>query len=346
MPKKTATLKDVARLAGVSTTTASVVLNGRIGDNTRVGKETQDRVWMAVQELGYVPNPMARSLQKGRSNILAVFTYELVFPVEYRNFYYPIFLGIEEEAARLGNYDLLLITSAGSELERRKIFRGDINRLKIADGAILLGLDEDKEDVNRLIEEGYPFVYIGRRHFSAGESSYVAPDYVSGLTNLIAHLAELGHQQVGYLYGTHNNEPSQDRLRGFLNGQSTVLQDHAQRTFKFPTREALTPAALRQILDTGVTALVAEAELGKQAYDLAPQLNLRIPEDFSLALAGRPLDPRDTVPESTILYIPTRELGVMAVRMILQLLEDPSLAPLQELVACVVEPGHTVKSLK
>lgn len=345
MTKKTATLKDVARLAGVSTTTASVVLNGRIGDNTRVGTETQDRVWAAVQELGYVPNPMARSLQKGRSNILAVFTYELVFPVEHRNFYYPIFLGIEEEAARLGHYDLLLVTSAGSEQDSRKIFRNGVNRLKIADGAILLGLDEDKDDVNRLIDEGYPFVYIGRRDFNAGPSSYVAPDYISGLTDLVSHLAEHGHRQIGYLYGTHSNEPAQDRLQGFLNGQSMVLNDRAPRTFRFRAREDLTANALEQILETGVTALIAEAELGKQAYDLAAQLNLRIPDDFSLALAGRPLDSRDTIADSTTLHIPARELGVMAVRLILRLLEDPTLAPMHELIACEVEPGRTVKQL-
>ncbi|MBK8034456.1 MAG: LacI family DNA-binding transcriptional regulator [Chloroflexi bacterium] len=345
MSKKKARLKDVAQLAGVSTTTASVVLNGRIGDNTRVGPETQERVWNAVKALGYVPNPLARSLQRGRNNILAVFTYELLFPAEHSNFYYPIFLGIEEEAARLGDNDLLLITSAGDTKGRRKIFRNGTNRLMVADGAILLGLNEDKEDVNQLIEDGYPFVYIGRRQFSAGDSSYVAPDYISGMGNLVQYLKQQGHTHIGYVHGVQRNEPAEDRLTGYLQAQAEFSAPAPVPTFHFSTRDALTDVDLEQMLETGVTALIAEAELGKQIYVISQKLNLHIPEDFSLVIAGEPLDIKDAIPGCTSLRIPLRELGELAVRVLLQLLEDPTLEPIHELVDCGVIPGSTVRNL-
>src|SRR5262245_13604747 len=99
------TQRDIARLAGVSQTTVSLILNGI--PSVRVSDETRERVLRAIQDTGYVADPLARRLQRQNNQILGVFTYEPVFPSGTADFYHPFLVGIEEAAERFG-YDLLL----------------------------------------------------------------------------------------------------------------------------------------------------------------------------------------------------------------------------------------------
>ena len=91
----------------------------------------------AIRQTGYVADPVARRLAARHNRILGVFTYEPVFPTGSRDFYHPFLVGIEECAERLG-CDLLLLTSAPVADGRRRIFHDD-NRLRLADGCVLLG---------------------------------------------------------------------------------------------------------------------------------------------------------------------------------------------------------------
>src|SRR5262245_48484111 len=112
-PARRPTQADIARLAGVSQATVSVVLNGRDSD-VRISPATRERVLTVIREWGYVANPSARSLAGGRNRIIGVHTFEPVFPTTSVDFYFPFLLGMEQEAADLG-YDLLLFTSAGGD---------------------------------------------------------------------------------------------------------------------------------------------------------------------------------------------------------------------------------------
>ena len=124
---------DVARLAGVSPATVSLVINNRIGGNVRISAETQQRVLDAVDQLGYVVDPAARSLAGGHNSLLGVFTFESIFPLIHRDFYYRFLVGIEEEAENLG-YDLLLFTSAGNVDGTRRVYSQGVNRLRRGPG--------------------------------------------------------------------------------------------------------------------------------------------------------------------------------------------------------------------
>src|SRR5512133_2402972 len=114
-------LSNVAKLAGVSTATVSAVVNHQMDRNIRVSPETQARVWKAVEELGYVANPVARSLAGGKNRLLGIFTYEPIFPFKHHDFFYPFLLGIEEEAEAQG-YNLLLFTNVTNTDGKRSIF--------------------------------------------------------------------------------------------------------------------------------------------------------------------------------------------------------------------------------
>ncbi|WP_338090938.1 LacI family DNA-binding transcriptional regulator [Pelagibacterium halotolerans] len=113
------TQKAIAKLAGVSQATVSLVLNGNADDRRRIPEQTRERIQKVIAETGYVADPVARRMVKGRNNILGVFTYEPAFPSAQADFFAPFLFGIEEAAQEAG-YDLLLMTSAGRGADGRK----------------------------------------------------------------------------------------------------------------------------------------------------------------------------------------------------------------------------------
>src|SRR4051812_28212608 len=148
MPEKATTRltqRDIARLAKVSQTTVSLVLNNRSDATARIPAETRDRVLKVIRETGYQADPLARRMTQQRNQILGVFTYESVFPSASGDFYHPFLAGIEYSAEQLG-WDLLLFTSAPVTEGHRRIFHEN-NRLRIADGCLLLGRQIPTEEL-------------------------------------------------------------------------------------------------------------------------------------------------------------------------------------------------------
>ena len=87
------TQRDIARLAGVSQATVSLVLNDAKAAEGRIPEETRERVQKAIKETGYVADPIARRMAKGLNRILGVFTYEPAFPSAQADFFLPFLLG-------------------------------------------------------------------------------------------------------------------------------------------------------------------------------------------------------------------------------------------------------------
>jgi DNA-binding LacI/PurR family transcriptional regulator len=336
-------IRDVAKLAGVSEATVSVVLNNRVGENVRVSESTQQKIWDAVRELGYVANPVAQRLAGGQNHIIAVFTFESMFPVDASSFYYPFLIGIEQEADRQG-YDLLLITgSTDPDSGKRCIYKGNSNQLSRADGAILLG-HGDKKEVYRLLDEGFPFVYVGKRDAPNDDISYVAADYVSVTEQIVHNLFEHGHEKIAYISSPRQYEASIDRLRGF---QSACAAHHSGRDGQIWSGEMsdFTTDVMWDYLDEGVSAFVAEDDtLGLRLLEMAGKMSLECPQDFSLAVLGNPLNPMQGLPDWTSFSIPRREMGSEALRMLVQLLTTPDeelSLPLRKLLHCTFVPGTT-----
>jgi DNA-binding LacI/PurR family transcriptional regulator len=333
-------ISDVAKAAGVSAATVSAVVNNPPGSQIRVGDATRQRIWDAVHALGYVPNPVARSLAGGKNQIIGIFTYESIFPLEYHNFYYPFLIGLEEEAQARG-YDLLLFTSAAPPGGGRSVFRQGANRLSLADGVIFLGLNENKEELATLVEEGYPIVFIGRRELLRGELSYTAADYAQATSDVYSHLTGLGHCQIAYLHTSVTNESKVDRLQGY---QRSAAANNAGSglTWRIDSQMALAER-LPQWLAQGVTAfMVEDDDLGTRLLAASDALGLTAPKDFSLAVLGDPLSPRDAAPAWTTFRIPRRAMGAGAVQLLLQLLDNPEgSGPYRQTIACELVPGTT-----
>src|SRR5699024_5159157 len=118
-----ATQADVARLAEVSQTTVSMVLNGTGAAQRRVSESVRRRVLEAIESTGYAANPMAQRLVGGRTSIIGVYTYESVFPHSAGNFYRPFLEGVENEAEH-AEVDLMLFTSMSATPRRSLLASG------------------------------------------------------------------------------------------------------------------------------------------------------------------------------------------------------------------------------
>jgi len=342
---KRPTLSDVAKLAGVSTAVVSAVVNNRDGQNIRVNPETKERVLQAVSELGYVANPAARILARGQNRLIGIFTYEPIFPFQHHDFYYPFLLGIEEEAENQG-YNLLLFTNVTDPSGKRSIYHDGASQLSLADGSILLGLNENKDELRRLQEADYSFVYVGRRDVPGTTIPHTAADYITGTRKLTEMLFDYGHKKLAYICLPRVIESNQDRLQGFclayeLKGLP-ILQEQIIRI----DPELITRDFIRGLITLGISGLVVENDLiARPLIKVLKSMNIRIPEEFSIALCGNPQNPSDETVDWTMFNIPRKEMGIYAVRLLVQKIENPSgMEPVMYNLPCTIVPGHTIAS--
>ncbi|MDI1463313.1 LacI family DNA-binding transcriptional regulator [Catellatospora sp. KI3] len=343
--RRRVTQQDIARMTGVSQATVSLVLNGRAEDSVKLSAETRERVLRAIAETGYVADPIARRLAARHNRILGVFTYEPVFPSANSDFYHPFLVGIEQQAEQLG-CDLLLLTSAPVVDGQRRIFHQD-NRLRLADGSILLGRSLDRSDLARLLAEEVPFVSIGRRDDAGGPVPSVGADYPAAVAVLVRRAVELGHERLAYLGQGAGPESWADRMRGFR----TAVAGAGVTGVHYPTREPSgTPAeatepgpdlaaALDAALAAGVTAVLAEEHAdGVALHELARSRGVRL----SIATLGEPTRAAPaTETEFTSLRIPRQAMGAQAVEVLMAVIEGTP-GPRQRLLPCEVVPGTTL----
>jgi LacI family transcriptional regulator len=328
------TQRDIARLAGVSQATVSVVLNNRHDATTRIAPETRQRVLEVIRKTGYVADPAARQLVRRRNEIIGVFTYEAVFPSTSADFYHPFLIGIEESAEELG-CDLLLFTSAPVSGGTRRIFHEN-NRLRLADSCLLLGRDIPHEELRRLIAEGFPFVAIGRRDDAGGPVPYVGADYATATRQLVEQVRDLGHRQLAYVGFGAGAESSADRMRGFR----AVAGERARhiRADGRPVGDVLD-----EVLAAGTTAVFFEDIAdGAAVAETARTRGLSVPADLSMVALGDPTRPVRTELDFTGFHIPRKDMGRQAVYA-LAAPESPE-SPVQKLLACRLVPGQTVSA--
>ena len=205
------TQREIARIAGVSQTTVSMVLNDRDGSNVRIPAATRERVKQAIEQSTYVADPAARRLAGLDNQIMGVFTYEPALSPESMDFYGPLLNGLERAAEQVG-CDLLFFTSSPVENGTRSLFHRK-TRLRLADGCILLGQQMDGDDLKRLVDERFPFVAVGRRDETTAKVPYVGIDYVSLTAELVERAIALGHTSGLYVHRNLHSPAARDRMQ-------------------------------------------------------------------------------------------------------------------------------------
>lgn len=334
------TQRDIARLARVSQTTVSLVLNNRTAASARIPTGTRDRVLKVIRDTGYVADPLARRLLQQRNQILGVFTYESVFPSASADFYHPFLSGIEESAEELG-CDLLLFTSAPVTDGRRLVFH-DNNRLRIADGSLLLGRRIPAEELSRLVAENYPFVSVGRRddpvlpNGTPATVPYVGADYTTATATVTARALHLGHENVAFVGPGKGAESSADRLRGF----------HQVAPRGLHLAPAKGAPVLDELLAHGVTAVFVEDLADAAALAAAArERRLDVPGDLSVVALGDASRPVEGDEIYSGFHIPRKEMGRRAVGLLEAILSGDE-ADSQLLLPCDLVDGSTLSKPK
>lgn len=335
---------DVARTAGVSQTTVSLVLGGN-KQGIVIQEATRRRVLEAARSLGYVPDPVATRLAASRNNLLGVFSFTATFPTAVHHSYYPFLAGVEQEAAAQG-YDLVLFTGSSSDGAGAGGPEA-LGRVRLADGCLFLGRHIPAEQLRKLLDDGYPAVHLGRRDELSG-LAWVGADYVTATAGVVRGLAGLRHRRAVLIREDDDAPASADRQAGFLAGlaESGLPAGPGSVVRTADPAAEITAERLRGWLADGVTAFVAEeTDTGAvwRALRAAVRASgLHAPQDLSLALLGSP--PADLTdlagePAPTGFDIPRTEMGAAAVRLLLSLL-DGGPAP-EPLVRCAFRTGGT-----
>ncbi len=197
------TIRDVARLSGVSPMTVSRVIN----DSERVSPETRKRVEDAISELGYVPSRLARGLSRQRTGTLAVIVPDVANP------FFTAVVRAAEEVARRADYHVILCdTRADLSAERDVIEELIAHRVE---GMVIAPVsDRSATHLRRLAEFGVPFVLIDRT-IPGVDCDVVLGDSSGGARQLVDHLVSLGHRRIGFIVESDDVSTARDRRRGY-----------------------------------------------------------------------------------------------------------------------------------
>jgi LacI family transcriptional regulator len=194
-------VRDVARLAGVSTATVTRVLRG----TPNVSVETREKVERAVSLLGYTPNAMARALTSGRSSLLGLFVPDIANP-----FYAAVAQGLEDEAAQDGYHCLIVSSHFMPDRERQFVTTFKSGMLA---GLVLTTTGSDPDLLDALRNTRLPLVFVDRRPHGF-QAPLVRTNNREVARDAVAHLIELGHRRIGMLAGPSDFDTTVERIAG------------------------------------------------------------------------------------------------------------------------------------
>ncbi len=270
-------IKEVARVANVSPSTVSLVMNNGPG----VSDETRYRVQKIVEALGYRPNMVARSLVKGRSHAIAFFITSSLNPV------FPELAAGMEEVLRKHGYSLSIISTHGDKyLEAVEI---ETLRSRGIDGIITSDASIDGQNLIPLVRSGYPVVSIMRRVYDAEDMDYVIVDGIMGSYLAAEHLIRMGHNRIAMIRGPMNTSTGIERFQGAVK----ALEDYGiplintlvyQGDFFHKSGYEGTRQFLNLPNDQRPTAIYAtNDDMALGAFEAILDAGLRIPHDVALA---------------------------------------------------------------
>jgi len=333
-----ASIRDVARLAGVSPGTASRVLSG---SSYPVSDRARRRVEEAARALNYVTNSAARALVTGRSELVGAIVHDITDP-----FFSVVVRGLQDAAVADG-----LVVLVGNDDRDAVKLEGYLTMLlsQKPTGVVLIGgqLREPAATlpvalaVERLREQGVPVVAVGRYEL---DIPHVAVDDVAAADAAVSHLVELGHRHIAFLGGPLNSTTVQDRYTGYCNALMRVGEPLDERLV-VPTPLAVEGGsqAVAGLLAAGTpfSALFAATdEVAFGAISALREQGLHIPADVSVVGFDDVVMSAHSDPPLTTIRVPARDLGLAAWRL-LRAGETPSRRPCEQVPFELVRRAST-----
>ncbi|HWE81250.1 MAG TPA: LacI family DNA-binding transcriptional regulator [Gaiellaceae bacterium] len=314
------TIRDVARLAGVSAMTVSRVANGQEG----VAGETRRRVEAAIAELGYVPNGLARGLISRHTRIVGLVVPDIANP-----FFTLVVRGVEEIAWRSGHH--LMLCNTRGDLARERSYIRDMVALR-AEGLVVAPVgDRSAPGLQELTRNDLPFVLVDRS-VRGKKADLVQGDSIAGARQLVARLLAEGHRAVAML--TEQSEVSTARDRALGYEQALGAAGIRIRSELVVETSSIDPAgsreATRRLLalpepPTAIFAVNNIAAVG--VLEAARDVGLAVPGELAVACFDDLGFTAGFGPQLTVLAQPAETFGTIAMQLLLDRISGDETGP-------------------
>ena len=327
-------IKDVARVAGVSDKTVSRVVNGE----PNVTADTIEKVQLAIADLGYIPNLAARSIRSNRTNIIGIIT-DFISTTPYSG---DIVRGVQDWAGANGR-TVLLANTDGDQAREANVWR--TFKAHRIDGVLYVAMYH-RVVVPAAGEVSIPTVLVNSHPEDGYAYPSIEPDDYGGSYDLTRHLIALGHRRIGYIRLNPLLLGANQRLDAFLAAAQAGgipeddliirlgMEGPVGRETNYVYREALDILSM----PNRPTALVCgNDEMALQAYLAALSLGLRVPDDITIV----GFDDFRTVslglkPELTTVALPYYDLGWQGADMLDQLVQGKGSETERRILKCLV----------
>ncbi|MFG2914060.1 LacI family DNA-binding transcriptional regulator [Kitasatospora sp. NPDC048298] len=327
-PVRRPTGRDVARLAGVSQATVSLVFSGAEAGR-RVSEATRERVREAARSLGYRPQAAGRQLRLGRSGMILLAVPNLQGP-----FFGRVLEGVHEEAGRNG---LAVVVSSGW------------GRATLAEAATagrfdgLLICSPDDSQLGELPADT-PAVFLDADPGTDRARPTVELDVAGGMRAAVEHLAALGHRRIGRLRSSHSAYTFRVRQAAFEQAVRELDLDVVELGVSLNDghRAARTVASrLLERADRPRAVICDDDVVASGVYQAAAELGLRVPEDVSVVGMDNVAVAALLAPPLTTVDLPGEELGRAGAAALAALLRGERVAPVAPLATSLVLRSST-----
>ncbi len=313
------TIKEVAKLAGTSAAAVSATLNGSRSKNIRVGQVTRERIYAAAAQLGYLSNPVARSLATGKSKVIGVMLPYVEAFTDHNPFCAQVTNGILQEVVRR-HYNLMLYTGAW--------MNGAQSAMMVdsrVDGVILVLPQPDSPVFLKCESRHIPYVSILRDQL-AGTWTVNSDDYEGGRL-ATDHLIRQGHRRIAHFLGDDNVSTTIPRMEGYKAAlRAAQMPIDSSLIFKagFDWRGGYASAQALLSMPNGTrpTAIFAANDLcAEGAMRAFREAGRSIPEDLAIVGYDDTWFATMTQPTLTSVRMPIEEMGALAVQMLVDRVE-------------------------
>jgi LacI family transcriptional regulator len=307
-----ATIKDVARRAGVSTATVSRVLNN-VGT---VNEQTRRKVEEAARELRYTPSPIGRSLSTRRTDTIG-----MLLPDLFGEFFSEVIRG-SDQTAQGHQYHLLLSSSHSNREEITGAMRTMRGRV---DGLIIMSPHVDARTLNENLPHSLPAVLLNC-HVEGKAFDSINVDNFKGAAEMVRHLISHGHRRIAIINGTEKNFDAEERLRGYRFAMGEVNgEDTHELEFPGDFSEASGYEAVRKMLrlprwPTAIFAANDATAIG--AMSALQEAGIQMPKEMAVAGFDDIPIAAYIAPSLTTVSCSISELGALAVNRLLHAVRE------------------------
>ncbi len=315
-------MKDVAKLAGVSQTTVSFVINKT--PDTGIPQETKDRVWSAASELGFRPNVLAQNLRTQSSSLLGFITDEIAI-TPYAG---KIFEGAQDAAWKHGK--ILLLANTKNDMEVANAAIEQLLKYQV-EGIIYATMFHQPIKPPKTLHEVSTVLldcYSEDRSFPS-----VVPEEVNGGRRATRFLLEKGHRRIGFI----NNIADIPATHGRFQGYKQVLSEFGIQYDESLVRNDVAASEggynqtmkLMQLTAPPTAIFCFNDRIAMGAYDAIRKLELSIPNDVAiLGFDNQEIIAAHLYPPLTTLELPHYRMGEWAVNKLIDLIEEKDSDPL------------------